>query len=1371
MKQEATNTFSEGMILDLNPLTTPNNVMTNALNATLITFNGNEFSLQNDMGNGRVETAVLPTGYVPIGVTSYGGIIYVASYNPKTGRGQLGSFPSPERNLTQDEISDLRIEIDQSHFMKDGEIYYYYKRYDVMPKDVYLNPGDKFGLFISGSPLDILSFVGTQNERIVTFHPAILDDMGKINYIDDECLVDGEYKRGFIFGEAPDLDTVDGIREAFDKCVVYKGKRSGKLLLIVELETLEDFIVSRSIAASRSSKKQITSIGSTGIGFSDNNEDTTTEDTSNIQFLVKFYCSGWVSQLNDTLHFTGVKFEGVNDAGETLTQLYRIHNSELSMMFTLGGFKKGTSPDSILKYKITPYTELGPNASLARTGIINFNLLGTGNIILNEWRYYVDNNEIRINYGFDLNLLEGESVESVTFQFYDVFFDKLYPEPFICSSTINGNFNGSYNEKFTFPYDLKYGDIYKRNVDNHDYIYTEVLGGKDGNPILQTNQLIKNNLYLVKITIKTRGLVTDSGEDNQNSVKEFYRFLYTNGIFNQQYIENKIMNFSTIKVDPYEINLKAVTNTEIGTDSNLDYKVEYLSGVRSNNDEREMVKLCAPNSPNKTEIEDSFHKANLYEDWRVSNASVTLSGEIENMSTTEPLEGQSYYSFGEYNPGWMSFGDGIVTKENIRVSYDESGLEILNNGGTPPEECINYISYKKDGTDEPVSAFSDIRGTLEEDDALKLFGSDTFYQSLVDEKALALANGTSTSEIDQKIEKYEELLDTRFYHLDDSGENITDISNEGEEPLDPTIKLSNIYGRLIRRVAGNGSGANMELRCKEVRPCFYPGMSEEELQWMSGMTYIDGENISNTGDTIKTCGDYDGNQDYTIAVGDPTTELDRGVDKIIWDHIGESADDYVMDYQDLMGALSDSFGGLFQHSFILPFSNANYSELNQHDAHKYAAWSISDKLTNSSKIFTDKYQQGDQGDHKWYWKFNHRDSGTSNNGQKVTTVVAMCRTSKSSESSPDYCIINFGGVPYPQFTQYLQRMLSKIYLLQPEIVRYLYVKYPNRIGYANIYNTKVNIGIKLGTSAEDLNIKITKSPVRLYKSKDESIGVDCGDFSKNNIKTHLQALDWSEVQDAGNFDIEKDIWFKSAEDYVPGENPTVLQCSWLNIPFPAIPEGYPDENNQDGRDGDTYDINSVIFTLEGLTTLDDGIYLTTNLELGGNMDASTIVDQWVDVVGNIKSYIPTYIFIPGTSLDDFEVGGTKDFEGGEFTNTQVYYSVGLDGHNIELLIGNSTRLSQGTGIKLFDKDLLGGKHTCYRGMLVPSNDNGPYKVPVINLNKTSRTEVMTINLNKGGDDENNHIVKGFDFRTDVFFDINSSGLWQRGSINGTEPAS
>jgi hypothetical protein len=68
-------------------MTTPNNVLTDALNATITTMNGNESVLQNDMGNARVESAYLPEGYIPIGMKEYGGVIYIASYNPITEKG------------------------------------------------------------------------------------------------------------------------------------------------------------------------------------------------------------------------------------------------------------------------------------------------------------------------------------------------------------------------------------------------------------------------------------------------------------------------------------------------------------------------------------------------------------------------------------------------------------------------------------------------------------------------------------------------------------------------------------------------------------------------------------------------------------------------------------------------------------------------------------------------------------------------------------------------------------------------------------------------------------------------------------------------------------------------------------------------------------------------------------------------------------------------------------------------------------------------------------------------------------------------------------------------------------------------------------
>ena len=77
MKKESVNQFNGGLNVDLHPMVTPNSVLTDDLNGTFITYNGNEFCLQNDKGN--FEVAHLSDGYVPIGAKEYNGIIYIVS--------------------------------------------------------------------------------------------------------------------------------------------------------------------------------------------------------------------------------------------------------------------------------------------------------------------------------------------------------------------------------------------------------------------------------------------------------------------------------------------------------------------------------------------------------------------------------------------------------------------------------------------------------------------------------------------------------------------------------------------------------------------------------------------------------------------------------------------------------------------------------------------------------------------------------------------------------------------------------------------------------------------------------------------------------------------------------------------------------------------------------------------------------------------------------------------------------------------------------------------------------------------------------------------------------------------------------------------
>lgn len=100
-RQEQTNTFQDGIMTDMHPLSANNTTMTDAKNATIITYNGNEMILQNDMGNSKIKVSKdsddyvkLTEGFKPLGVVEHGGILYIASTDGTNF--ELGSFPGPE---------------------------------------------------------------------------------------------------------------------------------------------------------------------------------------------------------------------------------------------------------------------------------------------------------------------------------------------------------------------------------------------------------------------------------------------------------------------------------------------------------------------------------------------------------------------------------------------------------------------------------------------------------------------------------------------------------------------------------------------------------------------------------------------------------------------------------------------------------------------------------------------------------------------------------------------------------------------------------------------------------------------------------------------------------------------------------------------------------------------------------------------------------------------------------------------------------------------------------------------------------------------------------------------------------------------------
>lgn len=249
------NTFGGGLIMDFAPDNTPNSTLTSALNATLITNNGNEFSLQNDMGNGRVETAYLPEGYIPVGTCEFGDIIYIVSYNPIENKSQIGCFPSPERNISSEEVSDLKASVGNDDFQTTDENGNTVLKTTSVKKIIYLNklyPGDKYVIYSDqiANNKDYLSDYGyglDKFPRFVKIHVVALGDNGKMTYLDSSV----KWYDNYFIGETKQSNgtfDIDSYRDLTSSGYsVFQSKVVGKLALLIELEKIDTYNCSYNI--------------------------------------------------------------------------------------------------------------------------------------------------------------------------------------------------------------------------------------------------------------------------------------------------------------------------------------------------------------------------------------------------------------------------------------------------------------------------------------------------------------------------------------------------------------------------------------------------------------------------------------------------------------------------------------------------------------------------------------------------------------------------------------------------------------------------------------------------------------------------------------------------------------------------------------------------------------------------------------------------------------------------------------------------------------------------------------------------------------------------------------------------------------------
>ncbi len=506
IKNSTTSTFGDGMVLDLNPISTPNNVLTNCLNGTLITFNGNEGVLQNDMGNGRVETAFLPEGYIPLGTTQLGGIIYIVSYNPLIDKCQIGSFPSPERNITNDELSPPNNCLFQvEDFIKDNKIIALYVKKKL--SDVILHSGDKFIVCGDNIANNITNDTATSITYIdengdikycnINFRIAIIDNNGRIIYLED--LIKREINTGKYHYIANGIaESVDADIDEYRKAVssnynIFTSKIAGELYIVGELELIDTFTVTWKY---------------TGIN----------ENKYNIQFNITT-----TSDKNKYLKYVELTTELTKETIEEPTKEYEYYikdDNDKDGNYTINC----PIPTDVEKAKFTfiPYMNFGKIPQMETTIEIDTSLFGSEELNNNIWQYYKNDNSMNLSFNLISYLPETIVTEDI----------KIYCIP--------------YNE-------LVEGE--DPSIKGRTPIYTiNKRKSYSGNYhiIIPFNEILEpNNLYLI--------IFQQNNRDEQNNLTSHYlhKVLYTNGVFNQQYIDKRELDFDKVQLD---LNFKLKSN-------------------------------------------------------------------------------------------------------------------------------------------------------------------------------------------------------------------------------------------------------------------------------------------------------------------------------------------------------------------------------------------------------------------------------------------------------------------------------------------------------------------------------------------------------------------------------------------------------------------------------------------------------------------------------------------------------------------------------------------------------------------------------------------------------------------------------------------
>lgn len=471
--RKSINKFNKGIVMDFSPENSKNDTLTHALNATLLTFNGNELSLQNDMGNARVETAFLPEGYIPVGTCEYGGIIYIVSYNPLEDKSQIGCFPSPERSISSDEIG-ITEKIKNSDFQGENGKIKNNSKY-VLLKTSNLNPGDKFMIYANQDLYDerlenLIKESALVENPILSLNIVSIEDSGKIVYLNNTVR---QYSKSYnektyayhIIGT--DLESSEIIKKDIDSYRnvlssgynVFKSKTSGKLAILAELITIDSYSITHSIQAATDENGNIIEGSFDVIIHPEISPEITESNRTTIPKASRYFLekSEGVLQMFDNTGKEQRKLLSDGFSGIKLKDIYTPINTDLNLEEELNpdNFRfpnKETYHSEVLddtsytdiklaniefpqtltknnldlpfkyEYTLVPCMEYGKLEHLAVSNTIDFGKLRDFNQSkFTTWKYHIDENQLRLTFGAEIyDTYEEHKVDGLVLEFYDL---------------------------------------------------------------------------------------------------------------------------------------------------------------------------------------------------------------------------------------------------------------------------------------------------------------------------------------------------------------------------------------------------------------------------------------------------------------------------------------------------------------------------------------------------------------------------------------------------------------------------------------------------------------------------------------------------------------------------------------------------------------------------------------------------------------------------------------------------------------------------------------------------------------------------------------------------------------------------------------